>query len=320
MIVIDGAAVSAALSRTELVETLRAAFRSEITVPPRHHHAIETAAGVASLLLMPAWNAVAASSDGHLGVKLVTVFPGNAARGLATVSGLYLLLSGDTGTPLAILDGTALTLWRTAAASALAASYLARADASHLLMIGAGALAPHLVAAHAAMRPIRRVTLWNRDPARAEALAATLRQAPGEALDIRVAGDLAAALPEADIISCATLAAEPLVQGALVKGGVHLDLVGGFTPLMREADDAAVRRARVYVDGPAALNEAGDIAVPLRSGVLFESDIAGDLRGLCRGTASGRRSADEITLFKSVGIALEDLAAAVLVYQRRRGR
>ncbi len=320
MLVIDGAAVSAALSRVELVETLRAAFRAEITVPPRHHHAIETAAGMASLLLMPAWDAAAASGDGHVGVKLVTVFPGNAARGLATVSGLYLLLSGETGAPLAILDGTALTLWRTAAASALAASYLARADASHLLMIGAGALAPHLVAAHAAMRPIRRVTLWNRDAARAERLAATLRQGGLDDFEIRVARDLAEALPAADIISCATLAAEPLVQGALVKDGAHLDLVGGFTPMMREADDAAVRRARVYVDGPAALIEAGDIAVPLRSGVLFESDIAGDLRGLCRGTAEGRRSADEITLFKSVGIALEDLAAAVLVYGKCRAR
>ena len=313
---IDGAAVSAALTRPGLVEALRQAFCAEITVPPRHHHALPATEGPASLLLMPAFAAPDANSEGHIGLKLVTVFPGNAARGLATVSGLYLLLSGETGLPLAVIDGTMLTLWRTAAASALAASFLARADAAHLLMIGAGALAPHLVEAHASIRPIRRVTLWNRDTGRAEALAARL-QAPGR--EVRVVTDLAAALPDADIISCATLASAPLVEGRLVSPGTHLDLVGGFTPSMREADDAAVSRARVYVDGRGAIMEAGDIAAPLASGLIAAGDIAGDLAGLCRGTVAGRATAAEITLFKSVGIALEDLAAAVLVWQRRGG-
>ncbi|HWJ72644.1 MAG TPA: ornithine cyclodeaminase family protein [Kaistia sp.] len=312
---IDGAALDAALSRHELVETLRAAFRAEITVPPREHHAIARSGGDASLLLMPAWSGAAQAASGHVGVKIVTVFPGNAAKGLATVAGVYLLLSGETGAPLAVIDGTALTLWRTAAASALAASYLARPDAAHLLMIGAGALAPHLVAAHAATRPITRVTLWNRDVARAERLAERLAGA-GFDVDVDVETDLARALPQADIISCATLSGEPLVRGALVKPGAHLDLVGGFTPAMREADDAAIRRARVYVDGPGAIVEAGDIAAPLAEGVLAPDDIAGDLQGLCRGLIDGRRTADEITLFKSVGIALEDLAAAALIWRK----
>ncbi|MBZ9938109.1 ornithine cyclodeaminase family protein [Mesorhizobium sp. BR1-1-16] len=313
MRLIDGAALDAALSRHELVETLREAFRSEITVPPREHHSIARSGGDASLLLMPAWSGAAEAASDHVGVKIVTVFPGNAANGLATVAGVYLLLSGETGAPLAVIDGTALTLWRTAAASALAASYLARADAAHLLMIGAGALAPHLVAAHAAMRPITRVTLWNRDVSRAERLAERLA---GDGLDVEVETDLARALPQADIISCATLSSEPLVRGALVKPGAHLDLVGGFTPAMREADDTAIRRARVYVDGPGAIAEAGDIAAPLAGGVLAPDEIVGDLQGLCRGLIDGRRTADEITLFKSVGIALEDLAAGALIWRK----
>ncbi|SHF63528.1 ornithine cyclodeaminase [Kaistia soli DSM 19436] len=313
MRLIDGAALDAVLSRQELVETLREAFRADITVPPRQHHALDSSGDAASLLLMPAWSGPSAAGFGHVGVKIVTVFPGNAAKGLATVAGVYLLLSGETGVPLAMIDGTALTLWRTAAASALAASYLARPDAAHLLMIGAGALAPHLVAAHAAMRPITRVTLWNRDRARADHLATRLADG---GFDVRVATDLVRALPEADIISCATLSSEPLVRGDLVKSGAHLDLVGGFTPSMREADDATIRRSRIYVDGPGAIVEAGDIAVPLAAGVLAAADIAGDLAGLCGGTASGRQAADEVTLFKSVGIALEDIAAASLVWRK----
>lgn len=316
MRLIDGAAIDAALSRHELVETLRDAFRADIVVPPRQHHSLDATSNAASLLLMPAWSGPSVAGFGYVGVKIVSVFPGNIERGLATVSGVYVLLSGDTGIPLAVIDGTALTLWRTAAASALAASFLARPDAAHLLMIGAGALAPHLVAAHAAMRPIRRVTLWNRDRARAERLAMQLK---GDGFAVQVETELARALPEADIVSCATLSGEPLVHGGLVKAGAHLDLVGGFTPTMREADDAAVRRSRVYVDGPGAVVEAGDIAVPLASGVLARSAIAGDLAGLCRGSAAGRQSADEVTLFKSVGIALEDLAAAALVWRKHGG-
>ncbi|MBN8998703.1 MAG: ornithine cyclodeaminase family protein, partial [Rhizobiales bacterium] len=250
----------------------------------------------------------------HVGVKIVTVFPGNAARGAATVQGAYLLLSGETGAPLALIDGPRLTLWRTAAASALAADYLARPDARHLVMAGAGALAAHLVAAHAAQRPIERVSIWARRRDRAEALAARLDR-PG--LAVAAVHDLDAAVAEADIVSAATLAAAPLIHGDRLRSGTHVDLVGGFTPAMREADDAAVRRARVYVDTLAgALAEAGDIVQPIAAGVLDRDAIAGDLFALARGEAVGRRSADEITLFKSVGTALEDLAAAIAVWRQ----
>lgn len=247
-----------------------------------------------------------------LGVKVVSVYPGNAARGFASIFGTYLLMEGDTGRPLAVIDGQALTLWRTAAASALAASYLAREDSQRLVMLGAGALAPYLIRAHASIRPIREVLVWNRSLSRAGKLATSLA---GEAFAISATEDLELAVRDADIVSCATLSSEPLVKGTWLKPGAHLDLVGGFTPRMRETDDEAIRRARVYVDTRSgALKEAGDIVQPIQSGVLKETGVVGDLFDLCRGSASGRRAPREITLFKSVGSALEDLAAAVLAY------
>jgi ornithine cyclodeaminase len=284
-----------------------------VAVPVRHHHVINIAGEPsATLLLMPAWDDLSqpeGSREGYLGVKVVSAYPGNMARGLPGVAAIYVLMAARTGEPLAIIDGE-LTNWRTAAASALAASYLAREDASRLVMVGAGALASYLIEAHASVRPIAEVCVWNRSPARAEALAAEFA---GQRYSVRAARDLEAAVQNADIVSCATFSSEPLVKGAWLKAGAHLDLVGAFTPQMRESDDAAVRRARIFVDTRAgALNEAGDILQPLRAGLIGESDIVGDLFDLCRGKIGGRGSPDEITLFKSVGTALEDLAAASL--------
>ena len=300
--------IAHALSYGALVEALRQAFRGDIIAPARYHHTIPRSGADATLLLMPAWT----GSD-FVGCKVVTVFPGNAAHGAPSLYGSYLLLSGETGEPLAIMDGRALTAWRTAAASALAATFLARADASRLLMIGAGALAPHLIAAHAAMRPIIQVTLWNRSRARADQLALKLCR---NGINIAVAENLEEAVRTADIVSCATLAREPLVRGAWLQAGAHVDLVGGFTPQMREADDEAVKRASLYVDTRVgAFSEAGDVVDPIRRGIVAEGDVRGDLFDLCGGKAKGRASAGEITLFKSVGSAIEDLAAAILVWQ-----
>jgi ornithine cyclodeaminase/alanine dehydrogenase-like protein (mu-crystallin family) len=308
MRVIGAEEVHRALEFRALVEALRAMFRDGCAVPLRHHHKI----GEATLLVMPAWQ-----EGRHIGVKIVTVFPDNAARALPSVLGAYLLLDGASGLPAALIDGPALTLRRTAAASALAADYLAREDATVHLMVGTGALAPHLVAAHAALRPIREVRIWGRDPAKAAALARRLTR---EGLAATAVAELASAVPTADIVTCATLAHEPLINGAWLRPGTHLDLVGGFTPQMREADDAAVRRATVYVDTLAgATAEAGDIVQPLHSGVLAQDGIAGDLFALTRGEAPGRQAADQITLFKSVGTALEDLAAAQLALARLGG-
>jgi ornithine cyclodeaminase len=307
---IDAAAVETALDDRSLVDALREMFRRGCETPVRHHHTLATAAGPdATLLLMPAWTV-----GGYLGVKVATVFPGNADQGLPAVMGAYLLASAETGAPVALIDGPMLTLRRTAAASALASGYLSRDDASCLLMVGTGKLAPHLVRAHASLRPIRRAVIWGRSADKAARLAASL---DGDGPEVRATEDLEAAARSADIISCATLAKDPLIRGDWLKLGAHLDLVGGFTPAMREADDAAVRRATVFVDTRGgALAEAGDIVQPIAGGVLREADIAGDLFELSRGERPGRRANDEITLFKSVGTALEDLAAAILTVER----
>jgi ornithine cyclodeaminase len=268
----------------------------------------------ATLLLMPAWDRPDTTSSGCVGVKVVSVYPGNAARRKATVMGTYLLMDGMTGEPSAVIDGRALTLWRTAAASALAASFLAAKGAARLVMVGAGAVARCLIPAHASVRPIADVLIWNRDRDRAGELAGELS---GQGYAIGATDDLEAAVREADIVSCATFSTEPLVRGAWLKRGAHLDLVGSFTPQMRECDEEAVRRASLYVDTrEGALKEAGDLILAFQAGVKRPSDIAGDLFDLCRGDAPGRRSDGEITLFKSVGTALEDLAAAKLAFTR----
>ena len=302
--------IERALTWPALVEALREAFGADITVPVRHHHPIPQAGADATLLLMPAWTT---GEGSFLGCKIVTVFPDNGKLSKPAVLGSYLLMSGNTGEPLAAMDGTVLTRWRTAAASALASSYLSREDSAHLVMIGAGALAPYLVRAHASVRPIRRVTLWNRT--RGHAVQAAFGLAV-TGIETEVTDDLEAAVREADIVSCATLSLTPLVRGKWLKKGAHLDLVGGFTPKMREADDDAVKKSRVYVDTRAgAPKEAGDIVQPMKKGVLAKTAVRGDLFDLCRGKAKGRTKASEITLFKSVGTALEDLAAAMLVWR-----
>ena len=299
---IDADAARAALPMEKLVDALHAAFVAGAETPLRHRHALPENS---SLLLMPAWQGRSA-----LGIKIVTVFPGNGALGLNAVSSTYLLCDGTTGKHIAIIDGNEITGRRTAAASALAGRYLARADAKDLLIVGSGHVAGLMAEAWSAVRPIHRVSVWNIRKPGAERLAAQLQVAGYNAEAVE---NLEAAARDADIVSCATLSQTPLVRGAWLKPGTHLDLVGAYMPTMREADDDAVRNARVFIDTDAALAEAGDIIQPLQSGVIAKSDIAGTLYSLCRGEVQGRRDATEKTLFKSVGSAIEDLAAAALV-------
>jgi len=310
MRILSAADVEAALDWESLVERLRRAFRRGAEVPVRHHHDIVNPGGPeGTLLLMPAWQ-----PGRQIGIKLVTIFPDNDNRGLPSVMGAYLLLDGKTGAPLALIDGPMLTVKRTAAASALASSYLSRPDCERLLMVGTGSLAPYLVMAHASVRPICNVLIWGRSPDKARRLAKRLDRP-----NFRVAAteDLEAAVRGAHVVSCATLSADPLVEGDWLQPGQHLDLVGAFRPDMRESNDAAIRRARVFVDTrDGALKEAGDIVQPIESGVLDPADVAGDLFELTRGERAGRRFYDQITLFKSVGTALEDLAAAELAAER----
>lgn len=294
----------------KLIAALDDAFRAGIEAPEKIAHFVPQPSGPdAKVLLMPAWTTEGAR---FLGCKLVNVFPENARASKPSVLGSYVLMSGSTGETLAVMDGAAITAWRTACASALAARYLAREDASHLVMIGAGALAPHLVRAHCAVRPIERITLWNRTRSRAVSTAFALSAA---GLSPDIADDLEMAVREADIVSCATLSPMPLVRGAWLKAGAHLDLVGVYSMKTREADDEAVRRARVYVDSRiTAPKGSGDIAIPLKKKIMALKDIQGDLPELCRGKKKGRTRRDEITLFKSTGLGIEDLAAAILLW------
>ncbi len=310
MHVITAADVEAGLDDASLIESLREAFRGECTAPLRHRHVVPTDdGGEGVVLLKPAWR-----PGGPIAVKVVNVFAENVARGLPSVQGAVMLFDGATGEALAAVDGRALTVRRTAAASALAADYLARRDARRLLVVGTGQLAPALARAHAAVRPIETVEIWGRTPDKAKALAGELRSRGMNATAVAALRD---AVGRADIVTCATLASDPLIRGAWLHAGIHLDLVGSFTPEMREADDDAMRRARLFVDTrEGALAEAGELVQAIAAGVFEAGDVAGELSELCRGEVAGRTSDDEVTLFKSVGTALEDLAAAELALAR----
>jgi len=295
-----------------LIAAIEEGFRAECDVPLRHHHYLKNDTEEdAVLLLMPAWQA-----RGYGGIKLVNVVPGNNARGRAAISASYVLFDRETGEHLLILDGGELTARRTAAASALAASKIARPDSRHLLLVGAGRICRNIPAAYRSVLPIDTVRVFNRNREKASALAADLRK---EGIDADIAEDLEAACKSADIITCATLSREPVLRGTWLQPGQHVDLIGGFTPHMREADDEVMRRGTVFVDTDHAKVECGDIALPLKSGALREADIAGTLFDLCRKSAHRRTGPDEITVFKSVGSALEDLAAAILAYENVSG-
>lgn len=318
MKLVSPAEVDALLNWPDMINAIESAFRQGMIQPVRHHHTVDRPDGAAStLLLMPAWSdfdALGDSSKGYIGVKIVTVSPDNGTVSKPAVMGVYLLLDGKTGEPKALIDGQRLTLWRTAGASALAARYLAREDATKLVVLGAGALSGFLARAHSALRPIDEISIWNRNFAGAEKVAAEL---VAEGFNARAIEDKDAAIAEADIITAGTLSTEPLILGKHLKPGAHVDLIGAFTPTMRESDDECIKRARVFVDTKeGALKEGGDIVQPIKAGVVATSHVVGDLFDLTRGTVKGRQSREEITLFKSVGAALEDLAAGILVYEK----
>ncbi len=303
MRVVSAEEVHRLLDYPSLVEALRELFRRGAERLERYVIS-EPIAGQRQndWLILPAWQ-----FGRHQGIKLVSVFPENEAKGLASVQGLYVLFDGTNGIPLAAMDGAAITLRKTAANSALAATYLARRDTGTLLMLGAGAMALPLIEAHCAVRPIRRVLVWNRTLARAEAVAAKVNL-PG--VTAKAASDIPSAMAEADVISAATMSTTPLIQGRWLKPGHHLDLVGGFREEMREADDEAVRRSRIFVDARfTAAAHAGDICQPLASGLIADSDIT-DTFQLARGERPGRQDDGEITLFKSGGGGHEDLGTA----------
>lgn len=307
---LDSAALSQFLPYPALIEALRQSFQeNKVNVPPRHHYMIDKEGEAAqTLLLMPAWDAKT-----NIGLKMVTVTPGNEKRNLPAIQGIYILLDDATGKPIMLLDGPTLTARRTAAASALAGTYLAKKTLRQMLMVGTGALSLPLMEAHAACHAIEQIFLWGRDREKAEAKAKEARKA---GLPVEAVADLAMVAQSADLISCATLSSSPLIKGEWLEPGCHLDLVGGFTPKMREADDEAIAKSRIFVDTrQGALHEAGDIVDPISRGIIPIEKIEADLFDLCQGKHSGRKGGQEITFFKSVGTAIEDFAAAQLAFQ-----
>lgn len=311
MHIVNAADATRALPFAELVDSLRAGFVGGCHAPERRHHTIAVRGEPdATLLTMPAWD-IGVSEPAFLGVKLVTVFPGNMARHLPGLESVYVLFNGATGETLALIDGNTVTVRRTAATAALAARCLSREDAHRLLIVGAGRVGSLLAEAYRTVRPIDEVTVWDINESASRALVARLSEA---GVGAKVAVNLEEAVHDADIISAATLATEPLVKGRWVRPGTHIDLIGSFTPAMREGDDELIRRAQVYIDTPEAAKESGDILGPLQSGAIAVSHIRGVLKDLCSCDASARASRSDVTVFKTVGSALADLVTAKVVY------
>ncbi len=309
----DSSTVKKHLPWSELVEALRQMFATGCEAPVRHHHPMDVPGREqATMLIMPAW-----LPGNYAGLKVVNVYPDNSERGLPTISGTYLLMDGATGAPVVAMDAGELTARRTVAASALAVDYLARRDASKLLIVGSGRLAGYAGFSHGAVRKLKEIRIWARDRAKAERVARAYRDS---GLEAQVEDDLERGAGWADIITCVTLSTAPLILGKWLKAGVHVDLIGSFKPNMRETDDEAVARADVYADTrEGVLAEAGDILQPMADGRFHADDIIAELRELVAGEIPGRTDEREITLFKSVGAALEDLAAAICCYANAAG-
>lgn len=311
MQVFDAGQVHAGLPWVPLVEALIEHHRRDIDT--RGSVVLDQpssdGAGVDNFLALPAWQKGRA-----IGAKLVSVFPENEKNGsgLPSVQGVYVLFSGVDGRVEAVIDGAAITERKTAADSAYGAHFLAREDAEVMLMVGAGVMAGPLIEAHCAVRPsLRRVLIWNRTYVRAEALAKDLVVS---GVDVAAVADLEAAAREADVISCATMATEPLILGDWLKPGAHLDLIGSFRRDMHECDEVALKRASVFVDSPwSAVDDCGEITSALASGALTQSDILADNFAFARGEHSGRTSPEEITVFKNGGGGHLDLMVAQIL-------
>jgi len=286
-----------------LIDALRETFIDGCVVPLRHTHQL----GKGTVLIMPAWRA-----NKKMGVKTITIYPENGKVGLPGLHAAYTLFDANTGVPLCDVDGIELTSRRTAAASALAASYLARADAKVYVIVGAGRVASLMAEAMSTVRSIKMIKVWNLHPHKAESLVKLLRE---KGFDAEQVTDLKTAVESADIITCATLSNKPLVHGAWLKPGVHLDLIGSFTPDLCETDVECFRKAKVFCDTEEAIAKSGDVLNAIKAGAFDKAkDFRGTLEMMCKNQVS-RKTKDEITLFKSVGTALEDLAGAELVYE-----
>lgn len=309
---IDAATIGQILTPQALVDALREGFLQGATMIPRQLYSVEPATG-AAMLSMFAW----ADGVGRV-AKIMSAVPANAEKGLPTNNEVLALFAPGTGMLLASIEAAPLTRMRTAAASALAAEQLARKDAETLAIFATGPMAAPLACAHAEVRNYRRILVWGRNPDHAFRTAAEIG-ALLPAMEVSGSTDAEACARAADVISCATRAETPVLKGAWLKPGTHVDLVGGYTPTMREADDDVVRGAEIWLDlRENGMRCPGDITQPLEAGVIFEADIRGDLRDLVTMEGLQRRSDEVTTVFKSVGCSLEDLYAARTLYDLYR--
>lgn len=312
MNIISAAQVNEVLQPKALVAKLKQAFASDIETPLRQHFDIANPESEreTTLLVMPSWQ-----SGADIGVKLVTVVPESYKYDLPSIQGVYTLMDAVKGGVKAMIDAPSLTAKRTAAASALASSFASRSDTASMLMIGTGTLSPELIQAHCAVRPIKLVKVWGRSIEKAQAVIDSIKNKPNLAgVEFEAVTDLDKAITEVELISCATMSQTPLIKGQLLKAGQHLDMVGAYRPDMREADDDCIRRCNIIVDNyKGALKETGDIKIPIEQGLLKAEDIKADLFELCKQEVELQRVEADITMFKSVGHALEDLAAAQLI-------
>lgn len=309
MLIVPDDKIGDFLNYPELIGALRDIFQTDYTMPLRHHHFYKTEDGDENtLILMPVWN------NEYLGMKQVTVAPGNARQNMPSIFARYLLSNAKTGEPLALMNAAELTSRRTACTSALASSYLSRKDAENLLVVGGGKVAQHLAQAHLAVRNFKKVSVWMRNQ---EKLNHFVRSLQEEGIPVEAVADLEESARRADVISCATLSETPILKGEWVKPGAHLDMIGSHKPDTRETDDEAIRKSTLFVDSRmGALHETGELAIPIATGLISEKDVQADIAELAKGLHPGRTSEGEITLFKSAGLAIEDLAAALLVYER----
>jgi len=311
MRVIEASEVHQTMNFEELIPAIEQTFAGTHGMPQRNVFSLQEGSDHGDgFAVLPAWNSKA------IGVKAFTYFPDNAPKGFDSLYSKILMFKRETGEPLALVDGSSVTYWRTAAVSALGSQYLSRKNASRLLVCGTGNLGSYMALAHATVRPITHIDIWGRSLEKAEKVAEQVRK---QRPDINVVAitSLESATRQADIISCATGAGEPLILGEWVKPGTHTDFVGNHSPNRRECDSDLITKANVFVDSRLnVLSEAGELLIPIEEGVFSKDDVKAELAELARGQHNGRQTEAEITVFKTVGTALSDLAAACLVVEK----
>jgi 1-pyrroline-2-carboxylate reductase [NAD(P)H] len=305
--------VNPVLQWPSVIQVLQDAYAGSYSMPQRQVLKLDPEGrGNEAFALLPAWN------DQVIAVKAFTYFPQNAEP-IPSLHSQILLFERQHGQPLALIDGTSVTYWRTAGVSALASRFLSREESETLLLIGTGRLAPFLIHAHAAVRPLKQVMISGRNPVKVDALVERMnRELPQ--IGFVAAHSVEAACAEADVVVCATGSPEILVEGAWIRPGTFTDFLGNHHADHRECDTAMITRSKVYVDTYInCMKEAGEILIPIGEGVFNRDDIQGELADLCAGRVAGRSGPEEITLFKSVGAALGDLAVARAVWLAHGG-